>query len=396
MRELIPVVAAAAFVLAAPAGATLSPALRAQKAHRQRVLSQIAAINSRLERVVQAWDGANVELIAVQRDLRSNESRLRLARANLHAAQLRLEQRLVGLYVSPNPTTLDVLAGAQSISDLIDRLETSQVLSRQDSAIALQTRAYEHAVTRHENALRNERRLQAAAVARLAARRHTITAGINEQYRLLASIHQTIQRIEMEQAARERRLAIAAQARIKRQVALAQQRAATEALAAPTPLPAAPSAPDTDAVSGPAASNTSQAPTPASAPTPTPAPVLAAPTGAGHPEAASIAARYLGIPYAWGGESPTGFDCSGLVSYVYAQLGIPLPHYTVAQWNATTAISTAELAPGDLVFFDGLSHVGIYIGDGQFIHAPHTGTVVQIGTLSGYWAAHLDGARRVP
>jgi cell wall-associated NlpC family hydrolase len=81
--------------------------------------------------------------------------------------------------------------------------------------------------------------------------------------------------------------------------------------------------------------------------------------------------------------------------YVYAQLGVSLPHYTVSQWNATTPISTSALEPGDLVFFDGLSHVGIYIGNGQFIHAPHTGTVVQIASLSGYWISHLDGARRV-
>jgi cell wall-associated NlpC family hydrolase len=62
----------------------------------------------------------------------------------------------------------------------------------------------------------------------------------------------------------------------------------------------------------------------------------------------------------------------------------------------TEAIPTSDLEPGDLVFFDGLSHVGIYIGGGQFMHAPHTGTVVQISSLSGYWAANLDGARRVP
>jgi cell wall-associated NlpC family hydrolase len=115
-----------------------------------------------------------------------------------------------------------------------------------------------------------------------------------------------------------------------------------------------------------------------------------------HAEAASIAARYLGVPYVWGGASPGGFDCSGLVSYAYAQIGVSLPHYTVAQWNATTPIPSSALQPGDLVFFDGLGHVGIYIGGGQFIHAPHTGTVVQTASLSGYWAAHLDGARRVP
>ncbi|MGZ4395147.1 MAG: C40 family peptidase, partial [Gaiellaceae bacterium] len=108
------------------------------------------------------------------------------------------------------------------------------------------------------------------------------------------------------------------------------------------------------------------------------------------------ALAYHGIPYLWGGATPAGFDCSGLVSYVYAQLGVSLPHYTVSQWNATVPIPTTDLQPGDLVFFDGLSHVGIYIGADQFIHAPHTGTVVQIATLTGYWATHLDGAHRVP
>jgi cell wall-associated NlpC family hydrolase len=110
-----------------------------------------------------------------------------------------------------------------------------------------------------------------------------------------------------------------------------------------------------------------------------------------------IAMRYLGVPYVWGGASPAGFDCSGLVSYVYAQLGISLPHYTVAQWNATIPISRGQLQPGDLVFFDSLGHVGIYIGGNQFIHAPHTGDVVRVSSLGESWyASHFDGARRVP
>jgi cell wall-associated NlpC family hydrolase len=80
--------------------------------------------------------------------------------------------------------------------------------------------------------------------------------------------------------------------------------------------------------------------------------------------------------------------------YVYAQLGISLPHYTVAQWNATVPISQSEMQPGDLVFFDGLGHVGIYIGNGQFVDAPHTGSVVRIDSLSNFGS--FDGARRVP
>ena len=113
----------------------------------------------------------------------------------------------------------------------------------------------------------------------------------------------------------------------------------------------------------------------------------------------SIALQYLGIPYKWGGTSPaTGFDCSGLVQYVYAQAGISLPHYTVSQWKYPGAVPVAkdQLQPGDLVFFNGLDHVGIYLGYGDFIDAPHTGATVEIDSLSESWfASRYDGARRI-
>jgi len=113
----------------------------------------------------------------------------------------------------------------------------------------------------------------------------------------------------------------------------------------------------------------------------------------------SLAMQYLGIPYKWGGASPvTGFDCSGLVQYVYAQVGISLPHYTVSQWNYPGAVPVAknQLKPGDLVFFNGLDHVGIYIGFGDIIDAPHTGANVEIDSLSEPWfASRYDGARRI-
>ena len=110
-----------------------------------------------------------------------------------------------------------------------------------------------------------------------------------------------------------------------------------------------------------------------------------------------IALRYLGIPYQWGGASPaTGFDCSGFVMYVFAQIGISLPHFAAAQYGMGVSVSRALLQPGDLVFFDQLDHVGIYIGAGQFVHAPHTGDVVRVGSLSDPWyATHYIGARRI-
>ena len=105
--------------------------------------------------------------------------------------------------------------------------------------------------------------------------------------------------------------------------------------------------------------------------------------GAGHPEAAVIALRYLGVPYQWGGASPPPASTApGLVMYVYAQLGIELPHQAAAQYGYGVAVPRNQLQPGDLVFYDGLSHVGIYIGNGEIVHAPHTGDVVKISPLS--------------
>jgi cell wall-associated NlpC family hydrolase len=111
-------------------------------------------------------------------------------------------------------------------------------------------------------------------------------------------------------------------------------------------------------------------------------------------QAAALARHYLGVPYRWGGSSPSGFDCSGLVYYVYGRLGVHLPRVTYSQWDAGPHIARNDLRPGDLVFFYGHGHVGMYLGGGLFIHAPHTGTVVQITSLSGWYADHYDGAVR--
>lgn len=104
-------------------------------------------------------------------------------------------------------------------------------------------------------------------------------------------------------------------------------------------------------------------------------------------QAAAIAERYLGVPYLWGGASPSqGFDCSGLTMFVYAQLGIHLAHYTGAQYNEGTPIAPTDLQPGDLVFFEpssrGPQHEGIYLGGNQFIQAPHTGDNVKVSSLA--------------
>jgi hypothetical protein len=120
----------------------------------------------------------------------------------------------------------------------------------------------------------------------------------------------------------------------------------------------------------------------------------------------SIANQYLGIRYKWGGTRPkTGFDCSGLVKYVFAQLGVSLPHYAAAQYYSPESVWVPpnRLQPGDLVFFTGSDgtrkapgHVGIYVGDGYLIDAPHTGSFVRIDSLDERWFANkYVGAKRV-
>jgi hypothetical protein len=116
--------------------------------------------------------------------------------------------------------------------------------------------------------------------------------------------------------------------------------------------------------------------------------------------AVAIAEQFLGVRYVWAGASPVdGFDCSGFTMYVYAQLGVQLTHFSGAQWNEGSRVPVDQLAPGDLVFFEpgasGPGHVGIYIGGGEFIHAPHTGDVVKISSLyeSSYSFSYVGAVR---
>ena len=111
--------------------------------------------------------------------------------------------------------------------------------------------------------------------------------------------------------------------------------------------------------------------------------------------AAGLARRYIGVPYAWGGASPGhGFDCSGLVMYVYSKLGVSLPHHAASQYRYGREVSRWALKPGDLVFFSGLGHVGLFIGKGRFIDAPQSGEVVRVASLASRSSSFV-GARRL-
>ncbi len=118
--------------------------------------------------------------------------------------------------------------------------------------------------------------------------------------------------------------------------------------------------------------------------------------------AVEVVKQYLGVPYVYGGTSPRGFDCSGLMQYVYKQLGYSINRVAAAQMNNGIAVSRENLAPGDLVGFYGspgsgyVNHIGMYVGDGMMIHAPHTGDVVKYTSIDGsYYRARFAGARRI-
>jgi cell wall-associated NlpC family hydrolase len=105
--------------------------------------------------------------------------------------------------------------------------------------------------------------------------------------------------------------------------------------------------------------------------------------------------RAVGVPYRWGGSSMSGFDCSGLTRWVYGQVGVSLPHYSVAQWGYGRRVSRRALRPGDLLFFSRLGHVGIYLGHGAVIHAPHPGAKVRFEWMRGWLSSSFYGARRL-
>jgi cell wall-associated NlpC family hydrolase len=110
----------------------------------------------------------------------------------------------------------------------------------------------------------------------------------------------------------------------------------------------------------------------------------------------SYAKKFLGVRYVYGGSTPrSGFDCSGFVRYVFQHFGVSLPHSSYADFGRGHRVGRWGLKPGDLVFFDGLGHVGIYVGKGRFIHAPHTGTHVQISPLTGWYSSRFVGGRRL-
>jgi peptidoglycan DL-endopeptidase CwlO len=344
------------------------PGIAAKRAQAQGVLAQINEIDSQLERAVESYNLANVQLDRIRGELKTNARHLVIAKSSLKNAQIHLSERLVALYVNGgDDSTIEVLLGAESLDDLLSRLDAVERVSDQDSRVLQDVTSFRAEVKLRKQKLTRAKVAQARVVAEKAQQRNAIEGQLADRQRMLASIKSEIESLEAAERLRQERLAAQARARLA-----AQQ-------AAPVSEPEV--VPDASEVSssGPGVQLETPAPPPSH-----------------YGGVVGIAMQYLGVPYVWGGASPSGFDCSGFIMYVYAQVGISLPHHAASQYAMGSPVSRDQLEPGDLVFFNGLGHAGIYIGGGQFIHAPHTGDVVKISSLYDSWyAATWVGGRRL-
>ena len=270
---------------------------------------------------------------------------------------------MVAIYTTDqSDSTLDVLVGSRSLEDLLDGLETVSRVSDQDSAVLTDVTTFRADMRRARARLRHARDRQAELVAERAAHKASIESKLSRAP-ADALVDQVRDRCDPGGRAAATGPARGAGPRQAGGAAAADPRSG-----------------DLRALDVGASGADRRAP---------PAPA------AKYGGVVGIAMQYLGIPYVYGGASPSGFDCSGFIMYVFSQVGVSLPHNAAAQYGYGTPVDRSQLQPGDLVFFNGLGHAGIYVGGGSFIHSPHTGDVVKISSMSGWYSSTYVGARRL-
>jgi cell wall-associated NlpC family hydrolase len=347
-----------AFALAAvPAFA--DPTVASKRAEAQSVLGQIQQLDSSLERAVEAYNLANVKLTRIKHDLSSNTDALVVAKKSLKRAQRQLSLRLVDIYTSEGQDSgLAVLLGSSNLDDMLSRMDAVDRVGEQNSLVTREVAHFRREVQQRQRRLQRAHSDQVQVVSERDAARSSIQSQLGQRQALLGSIKGEIEHLQAQEQARQAELRRQLAAQLSVQQAAAGQAALSQTVTA------------------------------------TPSPTIAPPP-ARYGGVVGIAMRYLGTPYVWGGASPGGFDCSGFVMYVFSQIGVSLPHNAAAQYGYGTPVSQGSLQPGDLVFFDGLGHVGIYVGGGSFIHSPHTGDVVKISSMTGWYASTYVGARRL-
>jgi peptidoglycan DL-endopeptidase CwlO len=332
-------------VASATAGTASADSIQSKKDQARAAQAHLTALQDAAEKKVEAYDLVHQKYVNTLAALRTNSEALSVAKQNLKAGQAQLARALTADYKNGDQDAIAYMLAARSIGDLVDQVQVLQRATGAEKTLLTQITKDAREVKARQALLKHQKALVARDQRAKAAQAQAAKDAVAREQAYYANLQASIRKLIREQQAAA--------------AAAAAAQAAQNGIgsAPPTNLPN----PPTSTLGG---------------------------------QAVAIAERYLGVPYVWGGASPSGFDCSGLTMYVYAQLGVSLPHNAAAQYDSLPHVSESDLEPGDLVFFDGLGHVGIYIGGGEMIHAPHTGTVVQISSLSG--GGSYYGAARVP
>lgn len=332
---------------------------------------QASAAGEKLDELQTALEMRYEEHAQIEASLAQTRQRISITRKQLDEAtaelvrsQTRLEERATSIYRTGSIDLLSVFVGSADFSDFLSLFDLMRRVSRSDAALVSAVKDAKGRVEAAEASLETREAEQVELRRQARVKQQQFEAAYRKQQSYVASLKSELKKlIEAEKVRQE-------------QLAAAKAAAAAKKLSSVTK-----------------GKTTSGASFDASA------------LGASHPEVVAIAKKYLGVPYVWGGTSPSGFDCSGLCQYSYRKIGINLPRTSREQFRAGTHIPPDRvdlLDKGDLVFFgyDGdpgqVHHVGIYVGGGDFIHAPAAGMDVQISSLTGRIADRADyvGASR--
>ncbi len=325
--------------------AVTTPQIEAKKAQAERAQAALDDMHAELEERIEEYEAITEALTKTRAQIEKTRHDLELTEARLGKLRANLNRRAAGIYKTGKTGVIDVLLETDSFSGFLVRLDLLTRLSRQDAQLVSEVKRLRDEVTAHENALETRHAEQVVLRGKAEAKREEIEAGIDKQKAYLDGLESEVAALMRAEKARQERLAAE---RARRAAEAARARRGGEPASDPGSL------------------------------------------GPGHPEVVDVALRYLGVPYVWGGMSPSGFDCSGLTKYCYAEIGIEIPRTSRSQYRSGKHIASDRLdllRPGDLVFFgrEGdpgrVHHVGIYVGNGDFIHAPQTGERVKVSSL---------------
>ena len=347
-------------------GAAHADRLANARAEADQAQADLQVLNDKVAVAAEAYNAAQQQLDETNAKIDENQQVLAATKSNLSVSRRELSTMLVDAYRQGNPDLIAFLLNANSIDSLIDQTRFIQRVTGHAEGVVRDVRRYTSDVKQREQALEEERGIRQSALQDRAAQEASVRETLAARTRLLNSLSTEIQGILAQREAAQRAADAARAAQAGGILADASAGAGNADLSIGGSV-------------GGGADYTASIPAP--------------PSSSTGGSAASVALGQLGTPYVWGGGAPGGFDCSGLIAWAYAQVGISLPHYAAAQYSMGTPVPMDALEPGDLISFHGSGHIGMYIGGGQYVHAPQTGDVVKVSTLAD--RSDADGAVRV-